>query len=113
MSKTSPQTSAAPVATKVTTPWASHPDKEGTAIDAYIEGVGEWTTIARAVPAEGVDPKEVAEKIIRAVNSYDKQQAMLAEMVMTLKLCLECDGITWEAEHDAEILINRFEALKK
>lgn len=98
---------------KATTPWASQHDVEGTNIDAYIDGIGEWATVARVVPAEGINPQEIAEQIVRAVNSYEKQQAMLAEMVMTLKLFLECEGITWEAEHDAEILINRFEAMTK
>jgi len=98
---------------KATTPWACQHSDDASAIDAYIEGVGEWATIARTQPVDGVNPQEIAEQIIRAVNLYEKQQSMLAEMVMTLKLCLECEGITWEAEHDAEILINRFEAMKK
>jgi hypothetical protein len=115
MSKTTNQTAAAPVkaSSKATTPWACQHRDDGSVIDAYIEGVGEWATIAQTLPVEGTNPKDVAEQIIRAVNSYEKQQSMLAEMVMTLKLCLECDGITWEAEHDAEILINRFEAMNK
>lgn len=101
------------IATPIAIPWAIHNQKDGSNIDAYIDAIGEWATIARTMPVEGVNPQEVAEQIIHAVNNYEKQEAMLGEMVMTMKLFLECDGISWEAEHDADILLRRYESMKK
>ncbi len=98
---------------KATTPWACQHSAEGSSIDAYLESTGEWTTIARIPASADINPKEIAEQIVRAVNSYEKNHSMMSEMVEALKLCLECEGITWEAEHDADIMIDRFEALQK
>jgi len=37
-------------------------------------------------------------------------QEAIKELVNALKLCLECNGrpLSWEAEHEAEILIARY-----
>lgn len=32
---------------------------------------------------------------------------LIKQMADTLELMLECEGLTWEAEHEAEILIAR------
>jgi hypothetical protein len=37
-----------------------------------------------------------------------KYQETIRELVDALELCLECDGLTWEAEREADILVNRY-----
>jgi hypothetical protein len=37
-----------------------------------------------------------------------KYQETIRELVDALELCLECDGLTWEAEREAEILVTRY-----
>lgn len=108
MAKTQAQTIAAKKSAAATTPWACRRQKDGAAIDAYIEGLGEWATVATTVPVATLDPQAVAEQIIRAVNAYENDQELLNEMAAALELCLACDGISWEAEHDAEITLNRY-----
>jgi len=97
-----------------TTPWACHhSNNDGWNIDAYVKVLGEWTTIAHALPVAGVDAKAVAEQIVRAVNKYEKHQELMDEMAAALTLCLECKSLPWEAEHDAEIILSRYQELKK
>lgn len=82
-----------------------HPDRSE--IQAYVEGSGDWQTIAEIRTAGFVDAEPTAEYIKRAVNDYEKNKVLIAELVDALRLCLDCSGLTWEAEHDGEIAIAR------
>lgn len=109
------QTQLSPVeqSAKPVSSWACQSTQDGVAIDAYIDAMGEWATVARVKSVDGVDAQAIAEQIVQSANGYEKQQALMAEMVMTMKMFLECKGISWEAEHDAEILIHRYETMNK
>jgi hypothetical protein len=34
-------------------------------------------------------------------------EALILDLIAALELCLECEGLTWEAEHDATIMVAR------
>jgi hypothetical protein len=40
--------------------------------------------------------------------SDSKYQAAICELVDALELCLKCDGLSWEAEREADILVSRY-----
>ncbi len=104
------------------TPWAlrAQPQGKGAAgagIDAYVEAVdgasGEWLTIATIKADPTFDPTRVAEQIIHAVNNEETYRTLLDEMAVALEGCLACDGLDWSAEHDGEIMLDRYRAIFK
>jgi hypothetical protein len=40
--------------------------------------------------------------------SAEQYQETIHELVAALELCLECDSLPWEAEREADILVNRY-----
>jgi len=40
--------------------------------------------------------------------SPEKYQEAIRELVAALELCLKCDGLSWEAEREADILVARY-----
>jgi hypothetical protein len=89
-------------------PWSCNHHPAWSEIVAYVPITGEWEIIADIHDAKGVDAEVVAGLIARAVNSYPKHHDMIVQMTAALELCLECGkGLTWEAEHEAQILVRR------
>ncbi len=52
-------------------------------------------------------------KEIKKQNTAEKVEDAMAELIAALELCLQCEGLTWEAEHDAEIVVSRAKRLLK
>jgi hypothetical protein len=44
--------------------------------------------------------------------SAEKYRSAIRELVAALELCLECDGLSWEAEREADILIARYKGME-
>lgn len=95
-------------------PWSCiHKPGEFSAIEAYVEAVGDWKTIATVPQTAFLDAEKTAEFIAKAVNDRTDMQGLIDEMTEALESCLACDGLTWEAEHDAEILVRRAKERRK
>jgi hypothetical protein len=89
-------------------PWSCNHYPTYSEIEAYIPITGDWEIIADIHDTKGVDAEILAGLIARAVNSYEKIHDMIAQMTVAIELCLECsDCLTWEAEHEAQSVLNR------
>lgn len=89
-------------------PWSCNHYPAFSEIEAYIPITGNWEIIADIHDTKGVDAEVVAALIARAVNGYEKAQDIISQMIAALELCLTCaDCLTWEAEHEAQIVLNR------
>ena len=84
-------------------PWLCVHGPEKSQIEAYIMATGKREVIAEAVPTAGNTAEEVAEFIVRTVNDIEKRELLINEMLSALEICLECEGLNWSAEHDAEV----------
>ncbi len=77
-------------------------------IVAYIPITRDFEIVADIHDTKGVDAEVVAGLITRAVNGYEKQLDMIAQMTAAIELCLSCDEcLTWEAEHEAQAVLKR------
>jgi hypothetical protein len=89
-------------------PWSCNHYPTFSEIEAYLPITGNFEIIADIHNSKGVDAEVVAALITRAVNSYPKNQDMIAQMAAALELCLDCaDGLTWEAEHEAQAVLKK------
>ncbi len=88
-------------------PWNAVHRRDCSLIEAYVEGLGDWQTVAEVRPTGHIDVEETANFIVRAVNDYQLNNEFIDELVAALELCLESKGLTWEAEHEADVLIRR------
>lgn len=88
-------------------PWSCvhYPDRSE--IEAYVEAAGDWEIIAEVRQTAHVAAEATANFIIRVVNDYEKTQHLINEMTAALENCLECEGLNWSAEHDAEVALRR------
>jgi len=77
------------------------------AIEAYVEAAGDWQSVAEVRQTAFIDAEATAQFIVRAINDYEKNKISIEELMNALELCLTCSGLTWEAEHDAEIALAR------
>lgn len=75
-------------------------------IEGYFPALGNWVVMAEAHDTPQLSASDVAKLIVGAINRKE-QNDVFDELVAALKLCLECDGLSWEAEHDAEIALRR------
>ncbi len=89
------------------TPWRVTHGKESSTIEAYVKATERWEMIGTIRQAEHIDHKANADFIVRAVNDDEKHKALIAEMLYALELCLECEGLSWAAEFDAHIVVER------
>ena len=95
-------------------PWGCNHYPDYSEVVAYLPGTGKHEIIADIHDAKGVDAEILAGLITRAVNSFEVNHDMIAQMTAALELCLECDDcLTWEAEHEAQALVRRAEKLKE
>ncbi len=91
-------------------PWSCNHFAERSEIEAYVEGTGRREIIAEIKETAGVDAELVAGFIARAVNDYEKNQTLMRQMIAALEQCLTCN-LSWEAEHEADILVRRAEEM--
>jgi hypothetical protein len=88
-------------------PWSCQHHPDHSLIEAYVMGKGDWETIAEVRASAYVNAEQLANFIIKAVNNYDRHQKLIAELASALELCLECEGITWEVEQEAGVILRR------
>jgi hypothetical protein len=88
-------------------PWACVHHTDHSEIEAYVMAKGDWETVAEVKQTAYLDAVETATFIAKVVNEYEQNQKLVADLVSALELCLKCDGLTWEAEQEAEIVITR------
>jgi hypothetical protein len=66
--------------------------------------------------ATGIDAEATAEYIVRAVNAYDLNRALIGELASALRTCLDTNnkeggGAGWQTAYDAEMAIRKAEQL--
>jgi hypothetical protein len=89
-------------------PWSCNHYPTYSEIEAYVPITGNWEIIADIHDTRGVDAEIVTGLIARAVNGYVKAHEMIFQMIVALELCLACsDCLSWEAEHEAQIMLRR------
>jgi hypothetical protein len=89
-------------------PWSCNHHPTFSEIEAYIPITGNFEIIADIHDSKGVDAEIVAGLLVRAVNIYEKNNDMIAQMVAAIERCLTCaDCLTWEAEHEAQVVLKR------
>lgn len=91
----------------VNAPWSALRRAGKAGIEGYVDAVGKWETIAEIAPSVHIDQRVAADFITRAIADYPVQRALIRELIASLELCLASEGLTWEAEHDAEIVVAR------
>ncbi len=89
--------------------WACRHYPSYSEIEAYNMAAGTRQVIAYAARSKDYDAEAVAEFIARAVNNYIEARELIRHMAAALEKCMACKGISWEAEHDADILVRRAE----
>lgn len=57
-------------------------------------------------------PKTDHQGSISQPKSIAEYQEAIQELVNALELCLGCEGLSWEAEREAEILVSRYKQVK-
>jgi hypothetical protein len=92
-------------------PWVARHRNDHSEIEAYVEAVGNWTVLTAVSDAEGVDAEATADFIIRAVNAYDLNRALIGELAASLRSCLDKGTGNWQTAYDAEIAIRKAEQL--
>ena len=105
-----PKAAAKPKPLYALAPWSCRRAADHMAIEAYVEAAGDWQKVAQVRQTAFIDAEATANFIVRAVNDYEKNRFSIDELMSALELCLECEGISWEAEHDAEIALARSRA---
>ncbi|HUY67998.1 MAG TPA: hypothetical protein VMV79_01695 [Alphaproteobacteria bacterium] len=87
-------------------PWSCAQRADGVwEIEATSPASGRREVIAEIRPAKGLPPPRLAAFIVEAVNDMPKRACLIEEMRLALEMCLECEGLDWSAEHDAEIVL--------
>jgi hypothetical protein len=82
--------------------------REGSAlVEAYSPTLGGWAVVAEARDTPELTGQDIAALIIRAVNGDKESEKVITELMAALDTCLDCDGLDWAAEHDAEIALER------
>lgn len=71
-------------------------------ISAINVANGDREVLAEILPAAGQSAESVAEFIVRTVNELEQCKTLMSDMKAALEICLESDGLSWEAEQDAD-----------
>lgn len=87
--------------------WTCYHHIDGSDVTAYVMASGGLETIAQTRQANGIDARANAELIVRAVNNHDRYWPIINDLVSALELCLQCQGITWEAEQEASVVLRK------
>jgi hypothetical protein len=88
-------------------PWVYRAIPGGMAIEAYVEIAGDWQTVAEVKQTAYLDAEATANYIVKSINGDEPTQKLLEELAGALELCLTCDGLTWEAEQEAEAVLTK------
>jgi hypothetical protein len=92
-------------------PWVARHRRDRSEIEAYVEAVGDWTILTEIGDAAGVDAEATAEFIVRAVNAYDVNRALIGALASALRTCLDSGESGWQTRYDAEIAVRKAEQL--
>ncbi len=95
------------------TRWICKHNVESSDIEAYSFTTGSLQIIASTRKAKNIDARQNAEYIIQAVNNYDKNLALISELICALDMCLANERLTWEAEQEAEIVVARAKRISR
>jgi hypothetical protein len=88
-------------------PWSAVRRSGKAVIEGFVDQTKQWERVADIEASPHVDRRAAADFIVRAVMDYAINRALIMHMAEALEDCLECDGLTWSAEHDAEIMVRR------
>lgn len=91
-------------------PWSALRRAGRNVVEAYVDASRTWVRLVEVIPSEHVHARATADFIIQALMAYDKNRALIASMIGALEICLDCKTLSWEAEHDAEIVLRRAKA---
>lgn len=89
------------------TPWACRHYPDVSEIEAYADDTGQKKIIAETFNAPYCNAQANAEHIVRTINQCAKMRELIADMLTALEMCLECEGLTWEAEQEADIMCTK------
>ncbi len=87
-------------------PWTCKHYPDRSEIEAYLPG-RDWETIAEIPANPGVDAELIAEFVARTINGTEKSHDLLGQAAYALELCLAGGNITWEAEQEARVVLQR------
>ena len=82
-------------------------DRKTAVVEAYVETAGARQDIAHIPQSRWIDAEATAQYIAGAVNALHNHDATVGELCAALELCLESNGLTWEAEFEAEGALRR------
>lgn len=88
-------------------PWSCEHEDGKSRVEAYNAATGQRETVLETYATSGHSAEAIAEFITQAVNNFDKREQLINEMQAALEICLECDGLNWAAEHDADVALRR------
>jgi hypothetical protein len=89
----------------VTVPWRQ---RQGSAlVEAYSPALKGWAVVAEGKDTAELSGQDVAALIVGAVNSGKDNEDVRAELIAALETCLDCEGLDFAAEHDAEVALRK------
>jgi hypothetical protein len=88
-------------------PWACQHYPDHSEVKAYVPASGIWETVADVRRTAGASAETMADYLMYVVNNHEKMREMMGDMIAALELCLQTEGLTWEAEREAEITVRR------
>lgn len=91
-------------------PWSCVHRSGRSQIEAYVMAAGKRAIVAETFATAGHTAETLAEFIVLAVNSLAGRENLIDEMEAALEICLECGGLNWSAEHDAELALRHAKA---
>jgi hypothetical protein len=89
------------------TQWSCRHFRTYSEVEAYNIASGTRQIVAEVIASKDINVESVAEGIATAANNYDSSRKLIRHMADALEKCLACKGISWEAEHDGDIMIRR------
>ena len=92
-------------------PWTARHQNDCSEIDVYAEAAGNWITLTEIHDTAFVDAERTSNFIVRAVNAYDANRALIGELAGMLRRCLASGRFDVKVEDSAELLIRKVEAM--
>jgi hypothetical protein len=86
-------------------PWSCQHEQEKSSLKVYNRSIKQYETIAETHPTTDCSAEIAAEFIVKTINNLENREKLIDEMRAALEICLECEGLNWAAEHDAEIAL--------
>jgi hypothetical protein len=88
-------------------PWACQHYDDRSELKAYVPASGVWECVAEVRRTAGASAETMADYLMRIVNDHEKMSDLLRDAAEALDLCLQSDGLAWDAEREAEITARR------